>query len=520
MCIIGAGVSGLVALKTILHEEKDTPFEVKVFEKNSQIGGTWNFNPSEKTKLWKEIINNNDIDLAKQLDCYDNISPMYSSLNTNTSRDLMVFSDFLMPKNYPDFPSCQQVKDYLDNYVNHFKLIDYITFNTKVIRVVKLNDKKIDNFPMWKVITKNIITNEENEYEFDSVLIGIGRNDKPRIPNYFKELSKVYKKAKIIHSKYYQDDFEIFKDKKILVIGSGSSGVDIASRVSLTAKETYISVQKGSSLIPKYLNGLPIDFNLIRRRYYLFLPKWLQTKLANWLVNYKFPKHSIYYPFNSNPSRNHTVGLSSELALQIGFGKVKPLTPIVDYNENEIIFENNVKISPDIIILCTGYEVDYPFFDEKDKIIQIDENKKSIRPLYKVLFHVEYPNLVFLCLPMTVHPFPVVENQARLVMQVLSGKTSLPSKEEMINDNKRKEEQLIKTGIDVNKFWLREYHLEYCDKLAKLGGFYPNPLKFSNSKYLWELLFGVFYSIHYRMDGPGKLSEGEINNMLNILSKP
>lgn len=103
-CVIGAGSSGIAAVKALA--ERD--IRVDCFEKSDRVGGNWVF------------------------DNRNGMSSAYRSLHTNTSRDRMGYSDFPMPRSYPDFPHHTQVARYFDDYARHFGLIDRIAFETGV----------------------------------------------------------------------------------------------------------------------------------------------------------------------------------------------------------------------------------------------------------------------------------------------------------------------------------------------------------------------------------------------------
>jgi dimethylaniline monooxygenase (N-oxide forming) len=100
-CIIGAGLSGLVAAKVFLSRG----YEVVVVEKGPEIGGVWA--PSKS----------------------------YPGVCTQTPRDLYCFSDFPMPRSYPEWPSGEQVYHYLCSYAEHFGLMPKIRLNTDVRRL-------------------------------------------------------------------------------------------------------------------------------------------------------------------------------------------------------------------------------------------------------------------------------------------------------------------------------------------------------------------------------------------------
>ena len=79
--VIGAGSSGIAAAKAL--HERGVPFTC--FEASDRIGGNWVFG------------NKNGMSAA------------YRRLYINTSRDRMQYSDYPMPKSYPDFPHHAQI---------------------------------------------------------------------------------------------------------------------------------------------------------------------------------------------------------------------------------------------------------------------------------------------------------------------------------------------------------------------------------------------------------------------------
>ncbi len=94
VCIIGAGASGIAAAK-IFHE-RGIPFDC--FEKSDQIGGNWVF----KNK--------------------NGMSSAYRSLHINTSKTKMAYSDFPMPRDYPDYPHHTLIAEYFVRLCRSFRL--------------------------------------------------------------------------------------------------------------------------------------------------------------------------------------------------------------------------------------------------------------------------------------------------------------------------------------------------------------------------------------------------------------
>ena len=61
-----------------------------------------------------------------------------------------------------------------------------------------------------------------------------------------------------LHAHEYREP-DVLPGKRVLVLGIGNSGVDIAVESSRIADKTFVSTRRGAWVIPKYLNGKPID---------------------------------------------------------------------------------------------------------------------------------------------------------------------------------------------------------------------------------------------------------------------
>jgi dimethylaniline monooxygenase (N-oxide forming) len=96
--IVGAGLSGLVTGRTLLEEG----FEVALFETEHEVGGVW----------------------AR--------SRRYPGVTTQNPRDTYAFSDFPMPRSYPEYPRGEQVQAYLAAYADRFAVTPHVRFRTAV----------------------------------------------------------------------------------------------------------------------------------------------------------------------------------------------------------------------------------------------------------------------------------------------------------------------------------------------------------------------------------------------------
>src|SRR5579859_7803629 len=200
VCVIGGGVSGIAAAKAL----REQNLSVQVFEKGSQAGGLWRYQ--------------ND----------NGLSGIYDSLRLNTSKSLTAFSDFPMPVDYPDYPDHRQFVRYLDAVIDRYGLRPSFRFRTEVSRISPEAGR-------WEVGLA-----DGSVLRYDAVLVASGHHWKPRRPSFPGRFS-----GRVLHSHDYRT-CEGFEGKRVLVVGIGNSGVDIACDVSKVAAATFLSTRRGA----------------------------------------------------------------------------------------------------------------------------------------------------------------------------------------------------------------------------------------------------------------------------------
>ena len=126
IAIIGAGACGLPAIKCCL----DEGLEPVCFERTNDIGGLWNFQ---------------DTPISGQ-------SSVMRSTIINTSKEMMSYSDFPIPKEYPNFMHNTKVLEYFRLYADHFELRKYIQFQATVSKVRCFNIFKYRLFDFHNVL--------------------------------------------------------------------------------------------------------------------------------------------------------------------------------------------------------------------------------------------------------------------------------------------------------------------------------------------------------------------------------
>ena len=235
-CILGAGSSGLAVAKTFLQAK--IPFDC--FERHDDVGGNWYYGKPG--------------------------SSVYRSTHLISSKPLTEYTDFPMPADYPQYPSQKQAWEYLRSYARHFHLYDRIEFGRSVERIEKTAKAE------WQLTLDG---GEQRHY--CGIVIANGHNWDPKWPEYSGKFD-----GQTLHSSQYKTP-DILTDKRVLVVGAGNSGCDIAVESAQNAAATFHSIRRGYHYLPKFYRGKPID-QLNERLLRWRLPLWLRRAVAAYAV--------------------------------------------------------------------------------------------------------------------------------------------------------------------------------------------------------------------------------------------
>jgi cation diffusion facilitator CzcD-associated flavoprotein CzcO len=308
--IIGAGYSGNGVAKAF----RDSGIPYDQVERSAEVGGNW-------------------------------LDGVYDSTHIISSRDSTGYADFPMPESYPDFPSRIQMLDYLRSYVDHFGLRDAIEFETEVVRVSPLDPHGLDG---WQV---ELAGGEVRHY--DGVVVANGHHWDKRYPSYPGEFA-----GKTIHSKDYRRP-EDLEGERVLVVGVGNSGCDIAVEAAKELGHATISMRRGNWFLPKTLLGIPLS-EWDRPGF----PVWAQRVVLRTLLAVAMGPNSRYgLPgpdyrlFDKHPIVN------SQLLYQLRHGIVDAKPDIELLDGRTVQFADGTSAEFDTIVWATGFNVTFPFLD-------------------------------------------------------------------------------------------------------------------------------------------------------------
>ena len=316
--LIGAGPSGLGAARNLAR--RGIPFVG--FEAHSDVGGLWDIDGSRST--------------------------MYETAHLISSRTTTAYDEFPMREGPPDYPSHWQMREYFRDYADTFDLRRHFRFSNPVTRVEPDGDE-------WLVTAEGPGGKAETT-RHAGVIIANGLFSTPSIPEFEGEFT-----GEILHTSEYRRP-EAFRGKRVLVIGAGNSGCDIAVDAVGQARSVDMSLRSGYWFFPKYILGRPSD----TLNEGPALPPPVKQRIDSRVIRlitgdparlgFPVPEGKIY---ETHPVMNTLV------LYHAGHGDIRVRPDVERFEGSEVVFADGSRSEYDMVMLATGYRLDYPFIDRE-----------------------------------------------------------------------------------------------------------------------------------------------------------
>ncbi|KAM3620315.1 uncharacterized protein V6R79_021449 [Siganus canaliculatus] len=463
VAVIGAGISGLSSIKACL----DEGLEPTCFESSNDIGGLWRF--KEKPEPGRTNI--------------------YQSVVINSSKEMMAFSDFPPPAEFPNNMHHSEVLHYLRLYADAFKLLQHIHFQTTVVSVRQTEDFCCNS----------------------------GHYTQPHLPlNDFPGIESF--EGKYFHSWHYRNADDL-QGKRVVVIGIGNSGGDIAVDVSRVAEklkaddvcqcdiQVYLSTRSGAWVVSRVgQGGVPFDLIGSSRMDMMMqklFPTWVNRALEKSL-NKAFD-HKLYGLKPNHGFFSQIPVVNGDLPARIISGRVKVKPNVKELRGSSVVFEDGSTVdSVDVVVFATGYDYSFPFLPPALQA------KCGYRlRLYK---HVFPPGLQQPTLAMVgfIHGFgainPLSEMQSRWATRVFKGLATLPSADAMMKEIQKDTEIMHERFTCSERTPIQVDYIPYLDSLAQQVGVRPNILWLfvKDPKLALKVLLDPCTPYQFRLTGPGQ----------------
>jgi cation diffusion facilitator CzcD-associated flavoprotein CzcO len=176
-----------------------------------------------------------------------------------------------LPRSAPLFVPRDAFVRYLREYAKRFELPVRTHWNAKVVERITSGDDR------WRIVSAT--PSGDATIVCRALIVATGIMANPRIPEIAGADKFVRAGGRLMHSAAYRRPAADLIEKRILVIGVGNSGGEIASELSRASQaqgnptHVTIAVRSGANVVPRDILGIPVQY---LARYIRKLPRALR----------------------------------------------------------------------------------------------------------------------------------------------------------------------------------------------------------------------------------------------------
>ena len=410
--IIGAGVSGLATAKALTQQGMDCT----VYDRQPALGGVW--------------------------------ADGYAGFGVQVQKDLYQFPDFPLPKDAQDFTAGPDFCRYLEDYCGHFGIRDCLVLGADVIGVARDPDGG------W---TLRVATDAGRiTARFDFLVIATGLYT---VTPFMPQISGQARfQGQRLHTSEIKD-FEMLRDRDVVVVGYGKSATDIAAGAVDVARSVRLAFRTAHWPVPRKLLGLlPFKWGMLTRLTAALIPPyvrptpavallhrigrplpWLFWRVVEILLRVQqrldtrienganlVPEHDVLYDAYTEKTMVPRPGLVD----LIRSGKIKAhRRNVARFNPDSVVLDDGTTIATDCVVFGTGWQNAQTFLPDDLKAALGQEDDGIY--LYRHIMHPAVPDLAFVGRVATFMSVTTYALQARWLADMLSGKATLPATAQM-----------------------------------------------------------------------------------------
>jgi cation diffusion facilitator CzcD-associated flavoprotein CzcO len=411
-CIVGAGPSGLATSRVL--SQLDIPHVV--YEKHTDLGGIWDLdNPG---------------------------TPLYESAHFISSKWTSGFTGFPMSEAMADYPHHSEIRRYLNDFADACDLRRHIRFSTDVARIEPEG-------AFWRVTFADGDTALHR-----GVICANGVTWLPSAPSWPGQFD-----GEIRHSATYRSPSE-FAGKRVLIVGLGNSGADIACDAASHSEHAVISVRRGYHFLPKHVYGWPIDVHFRRPELIPTDVRALDLRLGVFAVTGDVTRLGL-------PAPDHELGqahplLNTQLLHHLAHGDIEVRPDIARLDGQSVEFQDGSRIQVDLILLATGYRVQAPYLDAS----LFDTNGQRVMQYLNVFNRQHHELFTVGFAEVAAGIYPLIEQMAHLVARHINDRLRQPSVARAFEAWKQSDDFDPKGG---KRFIDSDRHTNYVDLASYLS---------------------------------------------------
>lgn len=265
----------------------------------------------------------------------------YERVHLHTVKEYSVLPHMDFPEDYPQYVPRNKLLEYFEAYCKKFNIQPIC--QQEAISIKKEGGK-------W--LTK---TADGNDYISERVIIATGFNRVPNSPEW-PEMENF--QGELMHSRTYRNG-SAYKGKKVLVVGMGNTGAELAIDLHEHGATPFLSVRGPVNIVYRDIAGRPTQLTAMKlKKLPLWLGDWIGTQLSKLtlgdLSSYGIERPSIP-PAKQLRLYGKTPVIDVGTVDLIKKGIVKVFPNIKSFQEKDITFVDGRTESFDAVILATGY---------------------------------------------------------------------------------------------------------------------------------------------------------------------
>ena len=272
----------------------------------------------------------------------------YESLHLITSRDISGYAGHPMPPHYPVYPSRDQVRDYLERFADETGVRRHVRLGVRVDRAAPLGAAGADG---WRVSTSDGAMRT-----YTGVIVCNGHLHEQRMPVYPGSFT-----GQQLHSGSYRSVDDI-AGTRVLTVGAGNSGCDLAVDIANARLESTISIRRGQMFQPKAVFGRPrAEIGWLAK-----LPVRVNERVARAISDLVIGPARAYPGLPEPATRNlneQPPVVNNLLPYWIQHGRISVKPGIARLDGRRVHFVDGSSDEYDTILWATGFKVALPFLD-------------------------------------------------------------------------------------------------------------------------------------------------------------
>jgi cation diffusion facilitator CzcD-associated flavoprotein CzcO len=267
----------------------------------------------------------------------------YDRLRLNTSRLSSALPGARFPRGTPLFPGRDAYIRYLEDYATNRRLD--VRFGVRVDRIERATDGQ------WQVITSAA------RYVTRQVIVATGHQHTPRLPDW---PGRDRFAGRLLHASDYRNPAD-FQDADVLVVGPGSSGMEIAYDLAVGgAKRVRLAVRRMPHIVFRMAGPIPGEYPALLLE---ALPPsiadpqvaFVQRKSVGDLSRWGLTEPTEGFFARARREGKVPAIVDPEVISAIKAGQIEVVAAVESVDEQGARLASGTTIHPDAIIAATGY---------------------------------------------------------------------------------------------------------------------------------------------------------------------